>query len=79
MAFKESDIAAKKFKEPTDGNTGIYIYRNEFMGAAIKMYVFVDNKFIGQTAVNTYHYVELAPGIIHLKAVRKTILSLMLK
>ncbi|MDR1285107.1 MAG: DUF2846 domain-containing protein [Campylobacteraceae bacterium] len=62
MASKKADISAKEFKEPINNNAGIYIYRNEFIGAAIKMYVFVDNKPIGQTAANTYHYIELIPG-----------------
>ncbi|MDR2081718.1 MAG: DUF2846 domain-containing protein [Campylobacteraceae bacterium] len=62
MALQEADIATKEFKEPTNGNAGVYVYRNEFIGAAIKMNVFVDDKFIGQTAAHTYHYVEIAPG-----------------
>jgi hypothetical protein len=62
MAPNEADMAVKKFKEPTNGSAGVYIYRDEFFGAAIKMNIFVDDKFIGQTAANTYHYVEVAPG-----------------
>jgi hypothetical protein len=62
MASKEADATAKKFKEPTEGSAGVYIYRNEVMGAAIRMNLFVDDKLIGPTTAKTYHYVEIAPG-----------------
>jgi hypothetical protein len=62
MAPAQADLAAKEFKAPTNGKAGVYIYRNEFMGAAIKMDLFVDSFAIGSTAKQTYHYIELAPG-----------------
>ena len=34
--------------------SGVYIYRNESMGAAIKMDVQIEGTPIGQTAANTY-------------------------
>ncbi|MDR1461022.1 MAG: DUF2846 domain-containing protein [Campylobacteraceae bacterium] len=62
MASEEMDLVAKEFKIPAEGNAGVYIYRNEFMGAAIKMNIFIDNWLIGSTASKTYHYLELFPG-----------------
>jgi hypothetical protein len=62
MAVKELDLTAKEFKAPTNGKAGIYIYRNEIFGAAMKMDVFVDNYLIGSTVAKIYHYVEVSPG-----------------
>jgi hypothetical protein len=62
VAPAEADAAAKEFKAPANGKAGVYIYRNESMGAGVKMDLFVDDLPIGSTAAKTYHYVELAPG-----------------
>jgi hypothetical protein len=61
MGDAKQDAALKTFSVPAD-KAGVYIYRNESMGAAVKMDVEVDGKVIGQTAANTYLYKELAPG-----------------
>jgi hypothetical protein len=44
------------------GVATLYVYRNESMGAAIKMDVSVDGKVLGQTAAKTYFHTELTPG-----------------
>lgn len=61
MGDAKQDAAAKKFAVPTE-QSAVYIYRNESMGAAVKMDVEVDGNAIGQTAAKTYLYKELAPG-----------------
>lgn len=61
MADTSADTAAKAFKAPAN-KSGIYIYRNETMGAAITMDLFIDGKPLGQTAAKTYAYVEVDPG-----------------
>lgn len=61
MGDAKQDAALKTFSVPAD-KAGVYIYRNESMGAAVKMDVEVDGKAIGQTAANTYLYKEVAPG-----------------
>lgn len=55
------DAALKTFSIPAD-RAGVYIYRNESFGAAIRMDVELDGKMIGQTAANTYLYKEVMPG-----------------
>lgn len=40
----------------------IYIYRNENMGAAVKMTVTVDGRVIGATAANTYLVTDVPAG-----------------
>ncbi|NCN88844.1 MAG: DUF2846 domain-containing protein [Gallionella sp.] len=61
MGDAKQDAALKTFSISAD-KAGIYIYRNESMGAAVKMDVELDGKAIGQTAANTYLYKEVAPG-----------------
>uniref|UniRef100_UPI0005A8FA6C DUF2846 domain-containing protein n=1 Tax=Paraburkholderia kururiensis TaxID=984307 RepID=UPI0005A8FA6C len=39
-----------------------YVYRNEALGAAVKMDVSLDGKPIGKTGAKTYLYEEVAPG-----------------
>lgn len=61
MGSPQQDAAAKTFKAPAD-KAAIYIYRNETMGAAIKMDVAIDGQPLGQTAAKTYLYKEVTPG-----------------
>lgn len=61
MVDPQRDAAAKTFVAPAD-KAGLYIYRNESMGAAVKMDVAIDGQAVGQTAANTYLYKEVAPG-----------------
>lgn len=61
MGDEKQDAALKTFAVPAD-KAGVYIYRNESMGAAVKMDVEVDGQVIGQTAANTYLYKEITPG-----------------
>jgi len=61
MGDAKQDAALKTFVIAKD-KAGVYIYRNESMGAAIKMNVELDGQSIGQTAANTYLYKEVSPG-----------------
>jgi hypothetical protein len=61
MGDAKQDAALKSFTAPAD-KAGVYIYRNESMGAAVKMDVDLDGAAIGQTAANTYLYKEVTPG-----------------
>ncbi len=58
----EMDQAAKAFSAPRD-KAGVYVYRNETMGAAIKLHVLIDDKYLGETASKTYFYTQVEPGI----------------
>jgi hypothetical protein len=62
MADASADTSAKSFAAPQGGKAGVYIYRNETFGAAIKLNVALDGKDLGQTASKTYFYEEVAPG-----------------
>ena len=61
MADTQQDHALKAFTAKPDV-AEVYIYRNETMGAAVRMNVAVDGKPLGQTAAKTFLYTEVAPG-----------------
>ena len=61
MGSPAKDIVLKEFKAPTN-KTGIYIYRNEAFGSAIRMDILIDGLEVGSTAAKTYLYKEVEPG-----------------
>lgn len=61
MASPAADAQAKQFASKPSV-AGIYVYRNESMGAAVKMDVAIDGKPLGQTAAKTYLYTEVPAG-----------------
>lgn len=61
MASGASDAQAKQF-QPVPDKAKVYIYRNEVMGAAVKMPVLIDNAEAGDTVSKTYIEKDLAPG-----------------
>jgi hypothetical protein len=61
MGDPKQDAALKEFRVAPD-KAGIYVYRNETMGAAVKMDVMVDGADVGKTAANTYLHTEVSPG-----------------
>lgn len=61
MGDVKQDAALKEFKIAPD-KAAIYVYRNETMGASVKMDVEVDGTALGQTGANTFLYTEITPG-----------------
>ena len=61
MGDPQRDAALKTFNPPQD-KAAVYVYRNESIGAAVKMDVSLDGKPIGKTGAKTYLYEEVAPG-----------------
>lgn len=61
MASSERDASAKTFALKPD-MANIYVYRNETLGAAIRMPVILNGKLVGDTAANTYFLLEVPPG-----------------
>ena len=59
----ESEVAsnkAKEFNSPSEGMSGVYIYREDtHLGAALKKDVWIDGKCIGETAKGVYFYEEV--------------------
>ena len=61
MGDPAEDARLKTF--PVKPNVaGVYIYRNETLGAAITLPVELDGKHLGRTASKTFFYEEVAPG-----------------
>ncbi len=61
MGDARQDAALKTFTIAPD-KAGVYVYRNESMGGAVRMDVLIDGQPIGQTAAQTYLYKEVTPG-----------------
>jgi len=62
MASKELDSAAKAFPPPPSDKSGIYVFRNSFVGQALKKRVSIDGRKIGDTANKVFFYKTIAPG-----------------
>jgi hypothetical protein len=61
MASLDADEKAKQFR-PSSPKANLYVYRNEFFGNGIPMTVSINDKVLGQTAANTYFFLQLNPG-----------------
>lgn len=61
MDTPEADAALKTFTAPAADKAGLYIYRDSFVGAALKKTVKVDDQAIGETAT-AFTYRLLTPG-----------------
>lgn len=77
MASIERDAQSKTFSTKAD-TSNIYIYRNESIGAAVKMDVEIDGKAIGETVAKSYFALEVPPGkhMLVSKAENDSILAL---
>jgi len=65
MEGMEETSIVKKFNPPVEGNSGLYIYRNSFVGQALKKDVWVDGKCIGETAPYVFFYEEVEGDTSH--------------
>lgn len=65
MESKEQTNMAKLFSPPSEGNSGLYIYRSGSFGGALKKDVWVDGKCIGETAPNVFFYEEVTGSQEH--------------
>lgn len=61
MAGGDQDTRAKTFAV-APGKSNVYVYRNEILGAALKLQVTFDGQVIGDTAAKSYFALEVAPG-----------------
>lgn len=62
MASVEEDTKQKQFAPPSQGMSGVYIFRNSSFGAALTKLLYIDDQLIGASAANTYFYREIKPG-----------------
>lgn len=65
MASKAESAKAKEFNSPSQGNAGVYIYRNSFGGKSLKKDIWVDGKCVGESAPDVFFYTEVEGGKSH--------------
>ena len=65
LASKAESARAKEFNPPSQGNAGVYVYRDSFVGKALKKDVWIDGKCIGETAPDVFFYTEVEGGKKH--------------
>ena len=58
-ASAPAEANAKAFPAPDTGNSGVYIYRDSFVGQALKKDLFVDGECIGQTSNKVFFYTQV--------------------
>lgn len=59
MQSQEATEQAKQVSVPSEGKSGVYIYRSGYLGAALKKDIWLDGKCIGESAPNTFFYEEV--------------------
>jgi hypothetical protein len=62
MAPKEWDLTAKKLDPPPLDRAHVYVYRDQRLGADIKMQLLLDGDFAGETAAKTFTLLPVRPG-----------------
>ncbi|WP_342119059.1 DUF2846 domain-containing protein [Pseudoduganella sp. OTU4001] len=62
MASKEESAQAKQFNAPAAKNAGLYVYRNSFVGGALKKDIWVDGKCLGESAADVFFYTQVEGG-----------------
>ena len=65
MASKADSAKAKEFNPPSQGNAGVYVYRDSFVGKALKKDVWIDGKCIGESAPDVFFYTDVEGGKNH--------------
>jgi len=60
MESQDASNRAKQFASPNPGNSGLYIYRDGFLGAALKKNIWVDDKCVGESAPGVFFFTEVA-------------------
>lgn len=65
MASKAESAKGKEFNPPSQGNAGVYIYRDSFVGKALKKDIWIDGKCIGESAPDVFFHTEVEGGKNH--------------
>jgi len=65
MESKEASVKAKQFNPPSEGHSGLYVYRDSFVGQALKKDIWIDGKCIGESAPDVFFYEEVKSGQQH--------------
>ena len=75
MASMQEDMRAKQFQVPPNKSV-IYLFRDEIIGAAIRMPVSIDGRAVGHTGPKTYFMWEVEPGKHQLQSLTENVSAL---
>jgi len=56
---KKMSESAKSFNSPPEGKAGLYVYRDSFVGQALKKDIWIDKKCLGETANAVFFYKDV--------------------
>jgi hypothetical protein len=62
MATPEEDAASKTFAAPPAGKAGLYVFRNTWVGQAVRKTIYLDGAPLGETANEVFLHCLIAPG-----------------
>lgn len=65
MESEDKTNLAKQFNPPSEGKSGMYIYRSGSFGGALKKDVWIDDKCIGESAPDVFFYEEVSANKEH--------------
>lgn len=65
MASKAESAKAKEFNPPSQGKAGVYVYRDGFVGKALKKDIWIDSQCVGESAPDVFFYTEVEGGKTH--------------
>ena len=65
LASEESNQKAKTFAAPDEGKSGLFVYRDSFVGKALKKDVYIDGNCLGETADRVFFYTQVEGGKSH--------------
>jgi hypothetical protein len=59
MESADNNLKSKSFPTPDQGKSGLYVYRDSFVGKALKKDVYLDGNCIGETADKVFFYTQV--------------------
>jgi hypothetical protein len=59
MTNKSLSDSVKQFNKPAQEKSGIYVYRDSILGAALKKDIWIDGKCIGESAPKVFFFTEV--------------------
>jgi hypothetical protein len=61
LASNAENATAKSFPVPENGKAGLYVYRDSFVGKALKKDVYLDGRCLGETADRVFSISKYRP------------------
>ncbi|MDJ1654149.1 DUF2846 domain-containing protein [Raoultella sp. Ech2A] len=65
LAGNAENATAKSFPAPESGKAGLYVYRDSFVGKALKKDVYLDGRCLGETADRVFFYQQISASQPH--------------